>query len=107
MGMVAVLHVTDQYFHDYLQQGTVTSASTSGVYTGSNFVDYVLANNKRRLSIMANGTIAFDTLTTSDSVNTNTEKSIDTSYIYNGVAKHWITLDGSGTVTVLDSFNNF
>ena len=55
---------------------------------------------------MANGTIAFDTLTTSDSVNTGTEKSIDTSYIYNGVAKHWITLDGSGTVTVLDSFNN-
>ena len=30
---------------------------------------------------MANGTIAFDTLTTSDSVNTGTEKSIDTSYI--------------------------
>ena len=29
---------------------------------------------------MANGTIAFDTLTTSDSVNTGTEKSIDTSY---------------------------
>ena len=37
---------------------------------------------------MANGTIAFDTLTTSDSVNTGTEKSIDTSYIFNGVAKH-------------------
>ena len=41
----------------------------------------------RRLSIMANGTIAFDTLTTSDSVNTGTEKSIDTSYFFNGVAK--------------------
>ena len=38
---------------------------------------------------MANGTIAFDTLTTSDSVNTGTEKSIDTSYIFNGVAKAW------------------
>ena len=36
---------------------------------------------------MANGTIAFDTLTTSDQVNTGTEKSIDTSYIFNGVAK--------------------
>ena len=32
---------------------------------------------------MANGTIAFDTLTTSDSVNTGTEKSIDTSYLLN------------------------
>jgi hypothetical protein len=38
---------------------------------------------------MANGTIAFDTLQTSDSVNTNTTKSIDTSYIFNGVAKAW------------------
>ena len=36
---------------------------------------------------MANGTIAFDTLTTSDSVNTGTEKSIDTSFILNGVNK--------------------
>ena len=36
---------------------------------------------------MANGTIAFDTLTTSDSVKSATEKSIDTSYIYNGVSK--------------------
>ena len=52
---------------------------------------------------MANGTIAFDTLTTSDSVNTGTEKSIDTSYIYNGVNKVWFTL---GTDAVQDdSFN--
>ena len=36
---------------------------------------------------MANGTIAFDTLTTSDSVNTGTEKSIDTSYLLNGTCK--------------------
>ena len=36
---------------------------------------------------MANGTIAFDTLTTSDSVKSNTEKSIDTSYLYNGVQR--------------------
>jgi len=55
---------------------------------------------------MANGTIAFDTLTTSDSVNTGTEKSIDTSYIFNGVAKHWCKFNGTGTVAVIDSFNN-
>ena len=52
---------------------------------------------------MANGTIAFDTLTTSDSVNTGTEKSIDTSYIFNGVAKVWQQAQGDSTVT--DSFN--
>ena len=53
---------------------------------------------------MANGTIAFDTLTTSDTVNTGTEKSIDTSYIYNGVAKAWIHVpDGAGSIN--DSFN--
>jgi hypothetical protein len=55
---------------------------------------------------MANGTIAFDTLTTSDQANTGTEKSIDTSYIFNGVAKHWILFNGTGTVAVNDSFNN-
>ena len=52
---------------------------------------------------MANGTIAFDTLTTSDSVNTNTEKSIDTSYLFNGVAKVWQQAQGDSTIT--DSFN--
>ena len=54
---------------------------------------------------MANGTIAFDTLTTSDQVNTGTEKSIDTSYIFNGVAKVWINFDGTGTPAARDSFN--
>jgi len=54
---------------------------------------------------MAHGTIAFDTLTTSDSVNTSTEKSINTSYIFNGVAKAWINLDGTGTIGTNDSFN--
>jgi hypothetical protein len=54
---------------------------------------------------MANGTIAFDTLTTSDSANTSTEKSIDTSYIFNGVAKAWINLDGTGTIATNDSFS--
>ena len=55
---------------------------------------------------MANGTIAFDTLTTSDSVNTGTEKSIDTSYIFNGVVKCWVNFDGSATnAASRDSFN--
>ena len=55
---------------------------------------------------MANGTIAFDTLTTSDSVNTGTEKSIDTSYIYNGVSKAWGQFDGDITTPVLESSFN-
>ena len=55
---------------------------------------------------MANGTIAFDTLTTSDSVKSSTEKSIDTSYIFNGVAKAWVTFDGTASgATIGDSFN--
>ena len=55
---------------------------------------------------MANGTIAFDTLTTSDSVNTGTEKSIDTSYLFNGVAKAWINQDGTASgISINDSFN--
>ena len=54
---------------------------------------------------MANGTIAFDTLTTSDQANTGTEKSIDTSYLFNGVSKHWLNLDGTGTIAISDSFN--
>jgi hypothetical protein len=55
---------------------------------------------------MANGTIAFDTLTTSDSVNTNTEKSINTSYIFNGVSKAWVEYDGTASgATIGDSFN--
>jgi hypothetical protein len=55
---------------------------------------------------MANGTIAFDTLTTSDSANTNTEKSINTSYIFNGVAKAWVEYDGTASgATIGDSFN--
>jgi len=53
---------------------------------------------------MANGTIAFDTLTTSDSVNTGTEKSIDTSYLLNGVAKTHNRFNFDGN-TVTGSFN--
>ena len=56
---------------------------------------------------MTNGTIAFDTLTTSDSKNTGTEKSIDTSYIFNGVNKVWARMNcnTADAVTVNDSFN--
>ncbi len=54
---------------------------------------------------MANGTIAFDTLSTSDSVKSGTVKSVDTSYIFNGVAKAWYQLDGTGTFGMNDSFN--
>ena len=53
---------------------------------------------------MTNGTIAFDTLTTSDTVNTGTEKSIDTSYIYNGISKSWLNYAQNGD-TLNDSFN--
>ena len=53
---------------------------------------------------IAHGTIAFDTLTTSDQVKTGTEKSVDTSYVFNGVAKMWIQLNGN-TEAVADSFN--
>ena len=45
--------------------------------------------------MVAHGTIAFDTLTTSDQVNTGTEKSLDTSYIFNGVAKAWVRFNGT------------
>lgn len=52
---------------------------------------------------ISHGTIAFDTLTTSDQVNTGTEKSIDTSYLFNGVAKVWV--DGTDAAVLSDSFN--
>ena len=54
---------------------------------------------------MANGTIAFDTLTTSDQAKSGTEKSVDTSYIYNGVTKAWLSFDGTGTAHIDDSLN--
>ena len=56
--------------------------------------------------MVAHGTIAFDTLTTSDQVNTGTEKSIDTSYLFNGVAKAWAMNENtSSAFTTHDSFN--
>ena len=55
---------------------------------------------------MANGTIAFDTLTTSDQIRSGTEKSIDTDYLLNGCSKMWINLDSdAGTPAALDSLN--
>ena len=54
---------------------------------------------------MAFGNLKFDTLTTSDAKNTNTEKSLDTSYVFNGSAKQWVLLQSSGN-SVTDSFNN-
>ena len=55
---------------------------------------------------MAFGTLKFDTLTTSDSVETSTEKSINTSYVFNGVAKQWVQWNPSlSSSHVLDSFN--
>ena len=55
---------------------------------------------------MAYGTLKFDTLTTSDSVNTSTDKSVNTSYIFNGVLKVWSVLDGRSTPSFYDSFNS-
>ena len=55
---------------------------------------------------MGYGNLKFDTLTTSDSVNTSTDKSIDTSYLFNGIAKAWAEFDGTASgATVGDSFN--
>ena len=54
--------------------------------------------------MVAHGTIAFDTLTTSDQVNTGTEKSIDTSYVFNGVVKQWSKYNQQTPATA-DSFN--
>ena len=51
---------------------------------------------------ISHGTIAFDTLTTSDQVNTGTEKSLDTSYLYNGSAKAWCKNNNGGSFS--DSF---
>jgi len=57
--------------------------------------------------MVAHGTIAFDTLTTSDQVNTGTEKSLDTSYLYNGSIKAYGHHSGDSptTASMNDSFN--
>ena len=51
---------------------------------------------------MANGTIAFDTLSTSGQI-TGTAKSVDTDYIVNGSAKCWVQYNAS--TAIQDSLN--
>ena len=53
---------------------------------------------------MANGTIAFDTLSTSGQI-TGTAKSLDTDYVVNGSAKSWIDFTSSSSFTNNGSFN--
>ena len=53
---------------------------------------------------MANGTIAFDTLSTSGQIS-GTAKSVDTDYLLNGSAKMWCTHTQAGTYVLDDSFN--
>ena len=53
---------------------------------------------------MAFGNLKFDTLTTSDSVGTNLEKSVDTSYVFNGSCKGFMKYVGADDVTN-SSFN--
>ena len=55
--------------------------------------------------MVAHGTIAFDTLTTSDQVKTGTEKSVDKSYIFNGSAKSWCNYTTAATFVNNGSFN--
>jgi hypothetical protein len=53
---------------------------------------------------MANGTIAFDTLSTSGQI-TGTAKSVDTDYLLNGSAKVWVNYKTAATFVNNDSFN--
>jgi len=53
---------------------------------------------------MANGTIAFDTLSTSGQIK-GTAKSVDSDYLVFGSNKVWYDLDGTGTIALDDSFN--
>jgi len=54
---------------------------------------------------MANGTIAFDTLSTSGQIS-GTAVSLDTDYLAYGSAKAWVNLDGTdASATARDSFN--
>jgi len=53
---------------------------------------------------MAFGNLKFDTLTTSDTVNTSTEKSINTSYVFNGLVKLWAKVN-QDTPALTKSFN--
>tara|TARA_R100000329_G_scaffold124073_1_gene102603 strand:+ start:203 stop:592 length:390 start_codon:yes stop_codon:yes gene_type:complete len=48
---------------------------------------------------MANGTIAFDTLTTSGQITGGTAKSVDTDYLVTGSAKAWVIFSGADIET--------
>jgi len=53
---------------------------------------------------MANGTIAFDTLSTSGQIS-GIAVSLDTDYLAYGSAKAWANTSGVGTPALADSFN--
>ena len=53
---------------------------------------------------MANGTIAFDTLSTSGQIS-GTAKSVDTDYLASGSAKVWVNYLTAATFVNNDSFN--
>ena len=53
---------------------------------------------------MANGTIAFDTLSTSGQID-GTARSIDTDYLLNGSAKVWANYLTNDGTSITDSFN--
>ena len=53
---------------------------------------------------MAFGTLAIDTLQTSDSKKTGTSQTLDTSYVFNGSAKAW-SHSGMDDNAIEDSFN--
>ena len=53
---------------------------------------------------MTNGTIAFDTLSTSGQIS-GTAKSIDTDFLLNGSARSWITLTSAAAFVNRGSFN--
>jgi|9_EtaG_2_1085328.scaffolds.fasta_scaffold33708_2 hypothetical protein len=54
---------------------------------------------------MGFGTLAFDTLQTSDSKKTGTNKTLDTSYLYNGSAKAWAFYQQYTSNLINDSLN--
>ena len=53
---------------------------------------------------MANGTIAFDTLSTSGQIS-GTAKSVDADYLLYGSSKYWSNWDGTDVSDIRDSFN--
>ena len=54
---------------------------------------------------MAFGTLAFDTLQTSDSKNSGTNKTLDTSFVYNGSAKAFCSWGHTNHPNGIETFN--